>query len=141
MDPKIIDFLKNERVCALTVILPNGAPHSAAVHYSHQDAPLKIFVQTSNKSTKCSGLLKGEIIAASFVIGFSEQDWLTFQIRGQIKIVSDQNDLNKIYPIHYAKNPNAEKYKNDPETVFLEFEPTWWRYTDFNTDPETVIEK
>jgi len=141
MDSKIINFLKKERVCALSVILPNGAPHSAAVHYSHEENPLIFFIQTSSKSQKCSGLLNGEIVKASVVVGFSEEDWLTLQMRGDIKIISDHEELDKIYKIHYAKHPNAEKYKSDAETVFLEFVPSWWRYTDFNTDPETIIEK
>ena len=139
MNPQILNFITKERACVLSVILPDGTPHSAAVHYSHQNGPLKIFIQTTNTTEKVKGLLNGETGKASLVIGFSEQDWLTLQIRGDIKIVSELNQLQEIYKIHYAKHPDAEQYKNNPGTVFLEFTPTWWRFTDFNTDPETII--
>ena len=134
-----MELIKKERVCTLSVLLPNGTPHSAAVHFSHQAEPLKIFIQTTNTTEKVKGLLNGETCKASIVIGFSEQDWLTLQMRGDIKIIFDSGQLQEIYKIHYAKHPDAEQYKNNPGTVFLEFIPTWWRFTDFNTDPETII--
>lgn len=109
------------------------------MHFSHQVEPLKIFIQTTNTSEKVKGILNGEIGKASIVIGFSEKDWLTLQIRGTIKVVSDLGQLQEIYKIHYAKHPDAEQYKNNPSTIFLEFMPTWWRFTDFNTNPETII--
>ena len=139
MNEQILNFISKERVCVLSVILPDGTSHSAAVHYSHQTEPLKIFIQTINTTEKVKGLLNGEIGKASVVIGFSEQDWLTLQMRGDIKIISDSGQLQEIYKIHYAKHPDAEQYKNNPGTVFLEFTPTWWRFTDFNTDPEIII--
>ena len=139
--PQILEFIKKERMCALTTILLNGAPHAAALHFSHQENPFEFFVQTTNKSKKVSGLLDGETGKASMVIGFSEQEWLTFQMDGNIKVVTDQNELTEIHKTHYAKHPDAEQWKDDPETVFLKFIPTWWRFTDFNTKPETIIEK
>lgn len=139
MNPKISDFLKKERVGVVSVILVDGAPHSATVHYSHEESPLRFFIQTTNTTAKVQNLLDGKTAKAAMVIGFSEQDWLTIQMRGNIRIVSDKSELEKIYNIHYQKHPDAEKYKG-PKTVFLEFTPTWWRFTDFNTDPETISE-
>ena len=139
MDQKIKDFLKKEHVGVISVLLADGSPHSATVHYSHQESPLKFFIQTSNGTVKVQNLLDGKIGRAAMVIGFSEQDWLTIQMRGAIRAVTDSNELETIYKIHYAKHPDAEKYKG-PKTVFLEFTPTWWRFTDFNTDPETIVE-
>jgi general stress protein 26 len=140
MSPPVLDFLAKERVCSLAVILSDGSPHSAAVHYSHQAEPLKIFIQTSNTTTKAQPFLNGETGKASVAVGFSEQDWLTLQMRGTIRTISDPKELDEVYSIHYKKHPDAEQYKG-PNTVFLEFTPTWWRYTDFNTEPETIIEK
>lgn len=139
MNPTILNFVTKERVCVLSVLLPGGTPHSAALHYSHQDDPLKIFVQTTKNSEKVKGIINGEITKASLVIGFSEQNWLTLQMRGDLRVISDKNRLEEIYKIHYKKNPDAEQYKSSPQTIFLEFTPLWWRYTDFNTDPETII--
>ena len=139
MDSNIIKFLTRERVCVLSITLPDGTPHSATMHYSEEFNPLKLFIQTSNTTTKVQAFLDGEIKRAAVVIGFSEKDWLTLQMRGTIRIVSNPKELETIYKIHYKKHPDAEQYKG-PKTVFLEFTPTWCRYTDFNTNPERIFE-
>jgi uncharacterized protein YhbP (UPF0306 family) len=139
MNSKIEQFITKERVCCLAVIIENNVLHGAAVHYSHQSAPLKLFFQTTNKTVKAAPFLNGEIGNASVVIGQSEQDWLTLQMRGTVRKISSPEELREVYKIHYKKHPEAEQYKNEA-TVFLEFTPVWWRYTDFNTEPETIIE-
>ena len=139
MNSKILKFLEKERVGVISVILPDNISHSASVHFSNKENPLKIFIQTTNTTEKVRPFLDGKVGKASVVIGFSEKDWLTLQMRGDMKIVSSPEELKKIYKIHYKKHPDAEQYKG-PKTVFLEFTPTWWRYTDFNTEPETTIE-
>ncbi len=139
MDPKILEFLKNHRVCSLTTLLPDGSPHAAALHYSHQDSPLELYFSTENTSRKCLGLLKGETVKASVVVGFSEEEWITLQLDGEVQAVSDSEELGKIQAIHYAKHPGSAKYKDDPVTIFLKFNAAWWRYTDYNTCPVTVI--
>jgi general stress protein 26 len=139
MNSNIIEFIKKERVGVLSVVLADGTPHSATVHFSESIEPLKFFIQTTNSTTKVKPFLSGEPGKAAFVIGFSEKDWLTLQMRGSVRIVSDKNELEEVCRIHYKKQPAAEEYKG-PQTVFLEFTPTWYRFTDFNTDPETIIE-
>lgn len=139
MNPSVLQLLSDERVGVISIILSDGTIHSAAVHYSHQIDPLKVFIQTSNTTLKAQPFLSGEIQKGSFVIGFSEQVWKTLQMHGTVCMVSDPNELEQIHKIHYQKNPDAEQYKNDPTTIFLEFIPMWHRYTDFTTDPETII--
>ena len=140
MNPVALNLVNKERVCVLSVVLPDGSPHIAAMHYSQQIDPIKIFVKTYPTVKTGAIKEKGGTAKAAIVIGFSEQDFVTLQMRGNIRMVSDQKELENIYKIHYAKHPEAEKYKG-PNTIFLEFTPAWWRYTDFNTDPETVIDK
>jgi len=139
MNPIVRSFLTKERVCVLSGILIDGGPHSSTVHYSHQDQPLRLFFQTWDESMKAQTLTQGQNNKASVVVGFSEQDNLTLQMRGTIRIVSDPDELEAIYQIHYSKHPFAEKYK-DSNTRFIEFTPTWWRYSDFNFDPEKIID-
>ena len=127
MDQRALDLLKNERVCALSVCLPDGGCHNAAMHFSIQENPLIVYIQTENTSIKCKKLPT----KASVVVGFSEETMQTLQMDGEIQQISDLED---VYKIHYAKNPTAEQYKNDPSTVFLIFTPTWWRYSDYKKD-------
>lgn len=140
MNQTILNFLSEERVGVISVILEDGAVHSATVHYSHDDSAgsLKIYIQTSNDTLKVRPFLRGHTGKGAITIGFSEEKWITLQMHGNVRTVLAENELEEIYKIHYKKNPHAEKYKG-PDTVFLEFTPTWWRYTDFNTEPETVL--
>jgi general stress protein 26 len=139
MEEKVLDFLRKHRICSLTTLLIDGSPHAAAVHYSHAKDPLTLYFSTDNTSRKCEALLNGNIVKAAVVVGFSEQEWITLQMNGEIKAVLDKDELAKAQEVHYGKHPKSEKYKNEPETVFLSFTPTWWRYTDYNTIPETVL--
>lgn len=127
MDKRALDLLKNERVCALSVCLPNGSCHGAAMHFSHQVDPLTVYIQTESTSIKCKKLPT----KASVVVGFSEETMQTLQMDGDIRQITDLAD---VYKIHYAKHPGAEKYKIDPTTVFLAFTPTWWRYSDYKNN-------
>lgn len=139
MDKKIVDFLTKHRVGSLTVLLPDGQPHAAALHYSHKEAPLSVYFSTENTSRKAQGLLKGEATKAAVVIGFSEEEWITLQMDGEVEAILDNNELVGAQALHYAKHPSSAKYKDDPATIFLKFTPRWWRYTDYNTDPATIL--
>lgn len=124
MDQRALDLLTKERVCVLSVCLPDGGCHGAVMHFSIQENPLVIYIQTESTSIKCKKLPT----KATVVVGFSEEAMQTLQMDGEIKQITD---LEEIYKIHYAKNPTAEQYKNDPTTIFLAFTPTWWRYSDY----------
>ena len=139
MDTQIKNFLSNNKIAALTTLLPDGMPHSAAIHFSHGDSPFELYFSTDKTSRKCEGLVNGETVKSSVVIGFSTQEWITFQLSGEITIITNPAELQKVQEIHYAKHPHSAKYKDDPATVFLKFTPKWWRFTDFNTDPVTKI--
>ena len=130
MDKKALVFLAKNRVCVLSMLLKDESPHGAAMHYSHTDSPLQIYIQTENTSRKMSGLLKRSSVKASVVIGFSEDEFRTLQMDGNIKVLPSTK-LKSVHKIHYTKHPEAKQWKDDPATVFLVFKPTWWRYTEY----------
>ncbi len=47
--------------------------------------------------------------------------------------------LNFSHQEEPLKLPSSAEWKDDPATVLLAFTPTWWRFTDLNTDPYTII--
>lgn len=138
MNPIALKLLEKERICVLSVVMADGSPHGAVVHYSQQTEPIKLFIQTSPTVKTEAIKHAGGTAKAAVVVGLSEPDFMTLQMRGNVRLVSDVSELENIYKIHYAKHPEAEQYKS-PKTIFLEFTPTWWRYTDFNIDPETIV--
>ena len=139
MNKRVLDFLAKHRVCSLTTLLKDGSPHAAALHYSHKDEPLELYFSTENTSLKTQSLLAGKSTKASVVIGFSEEEWRTLQMDGAVKAIFDSEELKKAHSIHYVKIPDAEQYKDAPATIFLKFIPKWWRWTDYNTDPPSIL--
>lgn len=139
MDKIVLDYIQNNRVCALAVQLEDGTPHTAALHYSHVPDPVVMYFSTENTSKKCEALITGKTVKGSVTIGFSEEEWITLQMDGDVSMILDPEELKAAKAIHYPKHPNSQKFENDPATVFLKFVPKWWRYTDYNTKPMTVI--
>lgn len=139
MDQPALDLLSKHRVCSLTTLLIDGSPHAAALHFSHAEDPLELYFSTENNSKKCENLLEGKTVLGSVVLGFSEDEWLTLQMDGVVRAVTEPEELSQIQTIHYKKHPNSEQYKDDPATLFLKFSPRWWRYTDYNTKPPTIL--
>jgi len=138
MNQKIFNILDKNRVCGLSTILKNGYPHAAAMHFSYAKKPFEIYIQTERTGKKTEALLRGKPGKSSIVVGLSEDDWVTLQLDGQIKVVDSKKELLKIYKVHYSKNPSAEQYKDLPDTIFLKFIPNWWRYTEFEPKMKVI---
>lgn len=131
MDAKALDFLVKHRIGVLSVLLKDGSPHASTLHYVCNRDSVEVYIMTENTSKKCESILDGEKHKASFVTGFSDEEWTTLQMDGEVHIETDGEKLKKIHEIYFKGNPSAEKYKDDPETAFLVFIPNWWRYTEF----------
>lgn len=131
MDTKVLDFLGKQRVCCLTTLLKDGSPHAAALHYSHSGTPLEIYISTENNGRKCEALLGGKPVKGSFVAGFGEDEFVTLQMDGSVRAVTDKKELVAIHKTHYKKHPDSKKYMDDPATLFLAFKPIWRRYTEY----------
>ena len=136
MDQGVVDFLTNERMSVMAVDLPSGAPHASAMHFVFQDGIL--YFCTHSGSRKLAGLKSGSALG-SVVIGFSEQNWVTVQLDGQIQKIDSPTEKEAIKRLIVAKYPESSKYM-DETAVFLKFTPSWWRYTDFNTHPPTIFD-
>lgn len=137
MTNEIIEFLTTNRV-GVVAILINGAPHSATVHFSVQTDPLEIYFATSIKSKKCQPLLTDESVPASFVVGFNENDCITFQADGLAMLVTNQIERAAIVDIHYAKFLDHSKHRDNHDTAIVKLLPRWYRYSDFNHKPPKI---
>ncbi|CAN5138991.1 hypothetical protein BH11PAT4_BH11PAT4_2100 [soil metagenome] len=139
MNREILSYLKANRIGVLAVILADGTPHTATIHYSEEESPLRLFFQTGTDTKKCAPLLDGSTVKASFTVGFSEDEWKTLQVHGILHMLTNDEDRDVFRRVHHTKFPETAKH-DGPDTAFLEFTPTWHRFTDFNTTPKTVIE-
>lgn len=138
MNSELKDFLAKHRVAVLSLMQADNTLHSATVHYSCDFDQFTFYFQTRRETMKAQAALNSTNKTAAMVIGFSEDEWITVQLHGTIEAVTDPAALERVYTVHYAKLPETEAFRN-AETVYLKFSPTWWRYSDFNTDPETIV--
>lgn len=139
MNEKVNEFLTHHRVATISIVDSNGLPHSAAIHFVHSFDPLRIFMVTEKESRKCRGLLDGLSASASFVTGFSEEEWITFQADGDIHIPRGEKELTDAKATYYLKFPTAQANEHNPDITFLVFTPHWWRYSNLNPEPWEII--
>lgn len=127
----VLQFLENHRITVLGVSQTDGTVHSATLHYSYSKIPFAFYFLTTKKSRKSQSLLNGKESNASLVIGFSEEEFVTFQAKGEAKIV----DTDYAWNTYSKKYIGKEKQRGKDTLALIEFVPTWWRYTDLKTTP------
>lgn len=125
MDQRIPNFLEYQKMSVLAIVLENGTPHTAAMHFVYHEG--FIYFSTHKGSRKLQKV-ETERTKASLTVGFSEQEWITAQFEGEI----EKTDI-RAKEIMLSKYPDDIKHF-DQDTVFLKFTPTWWRYSDFKNN-------
>ncbi len=138
-DKKILEFIRRHRISVLGISKSDGGVHSATLHYAHSEDSLNFLFITEKESRKCKSLLDSKDHSASLVIGFSEEEFVTLQMEGKIKIVTDKKELEEVWKVYIGKYPQSIKRKSDSEFGILRFTPEYWSYRDYKTDPVTVI--
>lgn len=138
MDNKVVAFLNSHRVSVLGVLQNDSMVHSATLHFAHAENLPHFYVWTEKASRKCQSLLDGSERNASFVVGFDEEEFATFQAEGKVKIAMG-DDLENGWTAYGNKFPDRKAGRENPDMVLLQFTPNWWRFTNMKTDPKTVI--
>lgn len=138
MNQIVRDYLLTHEVGCLAVATKEGL-HGAAVHYTVTDRGT-IYIQTELNTRKCELLREKSKAAATFVVGFSEEEWKTYQADGSVRLLTDPDERKQFSAVRQAQFPGTD-FADDLEVAFLEFTPSWSRFTDSNTKPKTVIEE
>lgn len=129
ISPKLIDFIRNNKICALTTILQDGGPYSSAMYYAF-DTNEKVFYFVADiNDLKCEALSEQDESFASIVIGFDNDNWRTAQLRGGISIVPVEKEGYYVKTF-LEKLPEVETFLNHDERAILKFTPAWWKFTD-----------
>ncbi len=136
MQQKVKEFLIKQHVAVVSIVDLEGFPYSATLHFAIKDNPLTFYFFTKKDSHKVQTLLQGEIANASVVIGFSEEEWLTMQMTGNIHLGILPDEIKDAETYFYTKFPRAERGK---EIIPVIFKPLFWKYTDYNREPWEII--
>lgn len=137
MDAIIRNYLKGQEIGCLAVPVESGL-HGATIHYTLTDQGT-FYIQTNADSRKCSLLKERGELPATLVVGFTEEDWKTYQADGRVRFLTDPAERRLFGEVRQKQYPGTN-YANDPEVAFLEFIPSWYRFTDAETKPKTVLE-
>ena len=70
---------------------------------------------------------------------FGNKEKITVQYEGKVSELDDKELVN-FKEIYFQKTPSAKKYETHPDQAYLKINPTWIRYIDYNTNPETIFE-
>lgn len=135
----MLDFLHKQRISVLTTLLKSGMPHSAVLHYATNKDATTYYFLTDISSRKMDSLVNADRHLASLVVGFSEEDWLTFQAEGYVRWLSEKTGLEVAWECYVGKFQDAAKHRNSPDNAILEFVPKWWRFTKVKPSPPLVI--
>ena len=139
VNKKVIDFAAKHRISVLTTLLDNGNPHSASMHYAFSANSLSFVFLTERESRKCKHFTEGKKYPASLVIGFSEEEWVQFQMEGEIYLIKDKKELDEAWKIYAEKFVGMDKWKDSKTDVLLKFVPKWWKYSEFKPEPPKII--
>lgn len=145
---QIIEFVKSQKTCALSVVLADNQPHAAAMHFSHSFhrlgeesgenlEELHIFFMTQADSIKAKAFEHGNTCKAAIVIGVDEGPHPTMQLEGSLEKITDQNYKDLVREHHFGFYPQSRDYEQ-PDSVFMVFKPTWWRITDYSEKPPKI---
>ena len=137
MDSRVQGFLKAHRISVLSLLQEDNTVHSATLHYCYQESPLSFFFMTEKESEKCKSLKDKAGRPAALVIGFSEEEFATFQAKGMVSMITD--NLNPAWSLYVEKYPSRTKAQMSPDYVLLQFTPISWKYADIKTQPMTRV--
>lgn len=145
---QIIEFVKSQKTCVLAVVLSENQPHAAAMHFSHsfhslgEDSSenledLQIFFMTQAESLKVKSFESGNACKAAVVIGVEEGPTPSMQMEGNLEKIVDQGLRDQVREHHFGFYPQSRDYEK-PDSVFMIFKPTWWRFTDYSEKPPKI---
>jgi general stress protein 26 len=132
-------FIAEQRLSVIATRGPAGSIHPSVMHYSTDPTRRTFFFSTDDRSVKVASCLRDQ--GAAVAIGWSEETWVTVQMRGEVTLLSSPEEIQAAKAVHYQVHPNSRRFENDPHTVFLAFRPKWIRYSDLGVEPALIEEE
>jgi hypothetical protein len=133
---ELLSFMKAQRHGAIATAGPD-APQAAVVGIVVTD-DFEVFFDTLESTRKAANLRARQRVA--FVVGGFEPDaQRTVQLEG----VADEpggvelDELKHLYFERFIDGPQRQAWKG---LIYVRVRPTWLRYSDYRTDPPTVLE-
>ncbi len=133
----LLQFLRRHRLAVQSSRAVSGGVQSAVVGIAVSD-DLKIVFDTLESTRKAKNLANDPRIA--FVIGGSQVgEEQTVQYEGIAERPSGA-ELQEAREIYFETWPDGRDRLGWPGLIHIRVQPTWLRYSDYLTDPPTIVE-
>ena len=130
---QIIEFLKARNFCIIATVGPDAQPEAAFVGYASNDI-IEIVIGTSKASRKYQNIVENPKTALVIADTTGE-----IQYEGRAVTLDTKAYLSLIENGQFKPLPGFDKYRNDPNQVWLRITPTWIRFIQHG-DVDTVTE-
>jgi uncharacterized pyridoxamine 5'-phosphate oxidase family protein len=131
----LYNFIIQNKFAVLSTVSKDNNPQSACVGIA-VTPDLKLVFDTTNDSRKFKNLENNSKI--SFVIGW--ENGQTIQYEGTA-INFDKNEYPELLKNYFDKFPDGlDRRDNWNNATYFVIEPTWIRFSDFNTNPPKIEE-
>jgi len=131
---ELLLYLRAQPLAVESSVSSSGAPQAAIVGVAVTDR-FELVFDTVATSRKHQNLARDPRIA--LVIGWDQER--TVQLQG----VADQprgHDLSRVQSAYFARFPDGPSRLSWPGIAYWRVRPEWIRYSDFNTNPPTILE-
>lgn len=129
----VLEFLKRHTLAVIATTHPNGTPEAAVIDFSARD-DLEIVFDTFSNTRKYANFVQNP--AAAIVVGWDSN--ITVQYEGLAEPVA-ANDVVRYQRDHIDRIPEEGDFIERGAIIFR-IRPRWIRYSDFTSDPPTVVE-
>ena len=114
-----------------------GTPQAAVVGFAVTD-DFEIIFDSLDVTRKVQNLRRNPEIAL-VIGGLSNGDERTAQYEG----IADEPvgmELERVQAVYFARFPAGRERQKWPGIVYVRVRPTWIRYSDYNQEPEQIVE-
>lgn len=122
MKEHITEFLNEFMLGTISTVTPDSKPESAYVGFTHS-SDLRIIIGTSKKTRKYQNLQHNPHVA--FVVASTKGE---VQYEGDAAEISEADYYALVEDGAFTHLPGIQKYRNDPNQVYLLIKPTWLRF-------------
>ena len=133
----LLEFMRRYRLAVQASVSAANAPQAAVIGYAVTDL-FEIIFDTIDSSRKGQNLRRNNRIAL-VIGGLVDGEERTVQYEGIADEPSGE-ELERLKRVYYSAYPDGPSRLSWPGLTYIRVRPTWIRYSDFNTNPPTIVE-
>jgi uncharacterized protein YhbP (UPF0306 family) len=134
----LLQFLRAHRWAIEATSSPTAQPQAAIIGVAVTDT-LELVFDTLASSRKAANLRANSRIAL-VIGGWNEADPRTVQYEGKVDF-PEGSELERVRAIYFATFKDGATRLSWPGITYVRVVPHWIRFSDFRTDPPTILEQ